>query len=349
MIQVLILLLLQQAEKVSAAWSVTFENPDICALRGSSVEFRCLYSYPDEESVRQTAWDKGKIQNGILERVRLSDLPSYNGRFEYQGDHAHNCSLVLRDLQEDDTGYYFFWFDTDKFGRRSKKSVYLSVTGLEASVRSNRVRLGDSVTLDCRTECQNTKIIWFKDGRPVAEPTFQAQITDTGNYSCAFEGIESSQSSPVALDVWYPPLNVSVEVNCSDPLLVGSSVTLTCRGSARPAAITYTWWYSSDVSNSSTELPVGSGQVLSISSVELTHTGTYVCQAENRVGQSRSAQLLLTVEEMVHPLIVLGIGIKVIILLVLPPILIWVWKCRSRSDAKNEENTSNDYENVIFG
>lgn len=94
-----------------------------------------------------------------------------------------------------------------------------------------------------------------------------------------------------------PPLNVSVEVNRSDPLLVGSSVTLTCRGSASPAAITYTWWYSSDVSNSSTELQVGSGQVLSISSVELAHTGTYICQAQNRAGQSRSAELLLAVEE----------------------------------------------------
>lgn len=114
---------------MSAAWSVTFENPDICALRGSSVEFRCSYSYPDEESVRGTAWDRGMNQNGVWERVRLSGLPSYNGRFEYQGDHAHNCSLVLRDLQENDTGYYYFWFDTDKFGRRSKTSVFLSVTG----------------------------------------------------------------------------------------------------------------------------------------------------------------------------------------------------------------------------
>ncbi|XP_032415527.1 sialoadhesin-like isoform X1 [Xiphophorus hellerii] len=349
MIQVLILLLLQQAEKVSAAWSVTFENPDICALRGSSVEFRCSYSYPDEESVRGTAWDRGMNQNGVWERVRLSGLPSYNGRFEYQGDHAHNCSLVLRDLQENDTGYYYFWFDTDKFGRRSKTSVFLSVTVLKATVHPDRVRLGDSVTLDCQTECRNGKIIWFRDGRPLAEPTFQAQTTDTGNYSCAFEGLKSSQSDPVALDVWYPPLNVSVEVNRSDPLLVGSSVTLTCRGSASPAAITYTWWYSSDVSNSSTELQVGSGQVLSISSVELAHTGTYICQAQNRAGQSRSAELLLAVEETVHPLIVLGIGIKVIILLVLPPILIWVWKCRSRPHAKNEENTSNDYENGIFG
>ncbi|KAM4735279.1 B-cell receptor CD22-like [Anableps anableps] len=287
----------KEAEKVSATWSVTFENKDYCALKGSSVEFRCSYSYPDHESIRETAWHKGMLQNGSWKSVTLSVLPSYKGRFEYQGDHIHNCSLVLCDLQENDTGHYYFWFDTDKFGRRSKQSVYLSVTGLKASIRPSIVRPGHTVTLECQTECQTPRIIWFRDGRTVTEPSFQAQAEDTGNYSCAIEGLNSLQSDPVALDVWYSPLNVSVEVNCSSPLLVGSSVTLTCRSSANPAADTYTWWYSSNVFNSSTELQVGLGQVLNISSAELTHTGTYICQAKNRAGQSRSAEVLLTVEE----------------------------------------------------
>ncbi|MEQ2274397.1 hypothetical protein XENORESO_020279 [Xenotaenia resolanae] len=117
------------AEKVCAVWSVTFENQDYCAVKGSSVEFKCSYNYPDDESVRETAWYKGMLQDGIWERVKLSVLPTYKNRFAYRGDHVHNCSLVLQDLQEDDTGYYYFWFDTNRFGRNSKRSVYLSVTG----------------------------------------------------------------------------------------------------------------------------------------------------------------------------------------------------------------------------
>ncbi|KAM4568723.1 B-cell receptor CD22 isoform 2-T2 [Fundulus diaphanus] len=347
MIKVLIFLLLQQ-EKVRATWSVTFENPDHCAFKGSSVEFKCSYSYPEDESVRETAWFKGMLQDETWKRVRLSVLPSYTNRSDYQGDHINNCSLVLHNLQEDDTGHYFFWFDTNKYGRRSKQSVHLSVTELKASIRPIRVRAGDRVTLECTTTCQNHRTIWFRDGRRVTEPEFQAQTEYAGNYSCTIEGLNSLQSDPVALDVLYSPLNVTIEVNRSGPLLVGSSVTLTCRSAANPAADTYTWWYRRDVSNSSLQLQEGSGQVLSFSSVQLTHTGTYICQAGNPVGQSRSAEVLLTVEDTVHPFIVLGIGIKVIFLLVLTPVIIWTWKRRSHSDA-NKENNSNDYENVIVG
>ncbi|XP_047217608.1 B-cell receptor CD22 isoform X2 [Girardinichthys multiradiatus] len=332
---VLICLLLQQ-EKVSAVWSVTFENQDNCALKGSSVEFKCSYNYPDDESVRETAWYKGMLQDGIWERVKLSVLPTYKNRFAYRGDHIHNCSLVLQDLQEDDTGYYYFWFDTNRFGRNSKRSVHLSVTELKASIRPRRVSAGDNVTLECGTACQSSRIIWFRDGHIVTEPEFRAKIHDAGNYSCAIEELKSVQSDPVALDVWYSPLNVSVEVNRSSLLLAGSSVTLTCRSAANPAAETYTWWYSSYFSNSTSELQVGSGQVLNIASLELAHSGTYICQAENRVGQSRSAEVLLTVEETVHPFIVLAVGIIVIILLVLPVVVIWARKHLRHSDADKE-------------
>lgn len=108
---------------------MTFENPDPCALKGSSVEFRCSYNYTDGETVRKTAWYKGELKNGIWVRVALSDLPSYQNRSEYLGDLQHNCSLAIHDLQDNDTGHYYFSFDTDMYGRRSKRSVYLSVTG----------------------------------------------------------------------------------------------------------------------------------------------------------------------------------------------------------------------------
>lgn len=68
----------------------------------------------------------------------------------------------------------------------------------------DNVTAGDNVTLECTTpmpSCQQHSVVWFKDGKPLTKPLFQAQREDSGNYACAFEGQESSQSDPVALDV----------------------------------------------------------------------------------------------------------------------------------------------------
>lgn len=106
-----------------------FEKPDPCALKGSSVEFRCSYNYSESETVSDVAWYKGGEKSGHWIRVKLADLPSVHNRSVYLGDMQHNCSLAIHDLQENDTGHYYFHFDTDAYGRRSKTSVYLSVTG----------------------------------------------------------------------------------------------------------------------------------------------------------------------------------------------------------------------------
>lgn len=118
------------AGTVSAARSVTFENPDLCAIKGSSVTFRCVYNYTAGETVRTTGWYKGRLENGVWKRVELSvDLLSYRHRYEYLGDQQHNCSLKVHDLQVNDTGYYYFHFGTDTIGMRSKTSVHLTVSG----------------------------------------------------------------------------------------------------------------------------------------------------------------------------------------------------------------------------
>lgn len=117
------------AGAVNAARWVMFEKPDPCALKGSSVEFRCSYNYSESEFVRDVAWYKGGEKSGRWIRVKLADLPSVHNRSVYLGDMQHKCSLAIHDLQENDTGHYYFHFDTDAYGRRSKTSVYLSVTG----------------------------------------------------------------------------------------------------------------------------------------------------------------------------------------------------------------------------
>ncbi len=90
------------------------------------------------------------------------------------------------------------------------------------------------------------------------------------------------------------PMNISVLMN---PLHVvrGSSVNLTCSSAANPAADKYTWYKRTDARSSM--LQVGSGQVLSFPSVNASHTGLYLCQAGNPMGENRSAEVLLTVKE----------------------------------------------------
>lgn len=92
-----------------------------------------------------------------------------------------------------------------------------------------------------------------------------------------------------------PPLNVSVEVSHPGRLTVDSSVTLTCTSAANPAANDYTWYKRTE--SPSSVVQVGSGQVLSLPSVEASHTGLYLCQARNRLGGNNSTEVLLTLDE----------------------------------------------------
>ncbi|XP_037309869.2 B-cell receptor CD22 [Pungitius pungitius] len=339
----MLMLLILKPGTVSAGWSVTFEETDPCALKGSTVQLRCSFNYTDEETVTKTAWYKGELKDGAWRRVALSELPSYQNRSEYLGNQQHDCGLAIHDLQVNDSGHYYFRFDTEKYGRRSKGSVCLTVTEPRASVSPDRVRAGDHVTLECQTSCQLPATVWFKDGLPVARSEFQAQAGDAGNYFCAAKGQEFVLSEPVALKVDYPPLNVSVEMSYSYHLTMGRGVNVSCSCAANPPADNYTWYRSSASGFS----PVGSGQVLSLSSLEATHAGLYFCQASNRLGENKSTEVLLSVEgtDVIHLILLVGIGVKAFIGLLLPLVIIWAWKLGCDHDVDKERSTS-DYENI---
>ncbi|KAK2844242.1 hypothetical protein Q5P01_010901 [Channa striata] len=339
----LVLLILKQGTLVTG-FSVTFENPNPCAIKGTSVVFRCTYNYTDGETATKTTWYKGAMKDGIWTRVRLSEFPSYDNRSEYLGDLQYNCSLALHELEANDTGYYYFRLDTDKYGWRSKKSVHLSVTELSATVHPEQTRAGDNVTLSCTTQCQLPSIVWFKEGRPVDKPEFQAQPADSGNYFCALKGQESLRSDAVALDVQYPPLNVSIEVSYPGSLPVGSSVNLTCSSAANPAADNYTWYRRA--SNPSSWVLVGSGEVLSLQSVEASHSGPYLCQVRNSVGEDKATEVLLIVDrtDINRVILLVGIAVKVIIVVLLPLVIVWAWRNRRKSSAnKKEHGHDNEY------
>ncbi|TWW53197.1 hypothetical protein D4764_0157080 [Takifugu flavidus] len=120
------------------------------------------------------------------------------------------------------------------------------------------------------------------------------QPDHSGRYHCqawnsiSSRGVDHFNSSAVLLQVYYVPENISITINPAH-VVWGSSVTLTCSSDANPPADTYIWYRNTN-SSSSNGLQVGSGQVLSISSMEVLHSGLYLCQARNQVGGKNSTE-----------------------------------------------------------
>ncbi|XP_029306758.1 B-cell receptor CD22-like isoform X2 [Cottoperca gobio] len=319
----------------SGNWRVT--SGDQCALKGSSVVIKCEYDYPLDHMVTAVGWSKTLYVSGKRRRFLLSRLPSPPEHFVYVGDRWSDCSLQINDVQHIDKGAYFFTFETTLNTWTSKASARLSVRELTTVVEPSTVTEGDNVRLTCVSGCPTPiNIVWFRDGQRVSNSVFQAGREDAGSYYCAALGQETVRSASVALNVQYLPENISISM---DPphVVEGSSVNLTCSSAANPAAHSYTWYSQGIASSVSSMLQVGSGQVLSLPSVDASHTGLYLCQAANQLGENNSTEVLLVIKRKnpdgLSLLILAGIGLSVLVTLVLTLLLFWL-KQRTRAENK---------------
>ncbi|MEQ2164933.1 hypothetical protein GOODEAATRI_011844 [Goodea atripinnis] len=176
------------------------------------------------------------------------------------------------------------------------------VTELTAVVQPYTAREGDTVMLTCRSGCpEPTDIVWFKERQRVWSSVFQARREDAGSYYCAILGQETVRSASVALSVHYYPMNVSVSVN-PEHIVEGGRVNLTCSSEANPAADSYTWYKKTETIGSNTLIHMGSGQVLSLPSMESSHGGLYVCNVRNSLGEGNSTEVVLAMEASQHGL-----------------------------------------------
>lgn len=74
-------------------------------------------------------------------------------------------------------------------------------------------------------------------------------------------------------------------------------MNLSCSSAANPPAENYTWYRMMTEPSGSGGLQVGSGQVLSIPSMEESLSGLYFCQARNQLGEKNSTEVLLAMVE----------------------------------------------------
>ncbi|XP_034062783.1 B-cell receptor CD22-like isoform X2 [Gymnodraco acuticeps] len=261
-------------------WGVTYSSTEICAVKGSTVEIRCSYTYPSrwkrgENTVQKTFWLTQKEGAQLVDPKTDSE---YAGRVENLCEN-NNCTLRIRNLTESDSAEFRFRFKTSKdifWGI----PVTLSVTDLQVNVS----RSGLSTHLQCLSSCPpgHTSYIWFKNGQEVKEETssyadFRYDPADSS--SCALKGYEDFPSPSV-----YAPKLPSVSESPSAEIEEGSSVTLTCSSDANPAA-NYTWYKTEQNADLSS---VNEGPRLVLSSIQSSDSGQYYCRADNLLGSTIS-------------------------------------------------------------
>ncbi|XP_053531925.1 B-cell receptor CD22-like [Ictalurus punctatus] len=314
-------------------WSVTYSEPNLCALKGSTVFMNIMYTHPTHLTVENRFWLIDPVHGKELTDLRNES--GYSDRVEYLGDEQKH-SLRLSNVKKTDEHKYYFRIITNEERERyqghsgvtrlddlnentstyrhdNKKvtderkihtayghellSSFLSWNSLDppknvsVSISSSgEIVEGSSVTLTCSSDANPPveNYTWFKGTTSVGKGNTynisKISSEDSGEYKCKCSNeVRHQDSISVALNVLYPPKNVSVSISSSGEIVEGSSVTLTCSSDANPPVENYTWFKEKESS------PVGSGQ-----SYGALQSGQYYCEAQNKHGSERSAAVSIT-------------------------------------------------------
>ncbi|XP_064815423.1 B-cell receptor CD22-like isoform X2 [Oncorhynchus masou masou] len=300
-------------------WSVTYTHQSICALKGSSVDISCSYTYPSYHEIKQAFWF---TKWSGMEAEDLSSVPGYEGHIEYLGDKESDCTLRITDLRLSDSAGFRFRFITSGGSEFNGSPVSLTVTDVVLEMDPTSVSEGERVTLRCRTKCTLDPITaysWYKNGQSLPNSNtsspvyilFSVSSEDTGRYSCSVEGHEDLPSDEETLTVTYGPRNTSVSVSPSGEIVEGSSVTLTCSSDANPPVDKYTW-YKKNVTS-----PKASGQSYSITNIISEDRGEYYCEAQNGRGSNNSTALMIIVAGKQTSVVTAAVGIIVVVLVLI--------------------------------
>ncbi|XP_032399532.1 uncharacterized protein LOC116706697 [Etheostoma spectabile] len=183
-------------------WGVTYSSTPICALKGSTVEIRCSYTYPSTtgDVVKERFWFT-KESNDVY--VDLTTDPEYSGRVQYDCK-PNYCTLRISDLRESDSAVYKFRFTTNQDGGRYTGSpgVTLSVTGLQVQVIGF---YSNWAMLKCQSSCHlpdQPSYVWYNNGQNIQGQTsdsYLPYINSADSYSCAVRGHENSSSPSVSM------------------------------------------------------------------------------------------------------------------------------------------------------
>ncbi|KAK7150028.1 hypothetical protein R3I94_009368 [Phoxinus phoxinus] len=265
---------------------------------GSSVNLRCSTKIFCSSRPASLTWSSSPehLLNESVTQQQRQEQTELISDLIFTVTHRHHLAnftcTVTHHLQE---------LQTTKHKSRTLRVQY-APKNTSAHVNASGVVLeGRSVTLSCSSDA-NPPVLnytWYRDTeeplKPVPSgPNLTISNTDpthSGRYVCTAQNEHGAQNASVMLDVQYAPKNTSAHVNASGVVLEGRSVTLSCSSDANPPVLNYTWYRDTEEPLK----PVQSGPTLTISNTDPTHSGRYVCTAQNEHG-AQNASVMLDVQ-----------------------------------------------------
>eukprot|EP00118_Oscarella_pearsei_P016938 m.165733 g.165733 ORF g.165733 m.165733 type:complete len:5158 (+) comp38902_c0_seq1:154-15627(+) len=214
-------------------------------------------------------------KNGI--RIGLSGNVLHFDQVEFRDDGYYRCVAENR-------------IGADSSSARLYVIVPARIIFISHSVTLVR---GQSGLLECLASgIPQPDIMWMRDGKRILGVTSKyavyangtlkirnSQLDDVGLYVCTAVNQGGNESKVASVDVQYAPF--VVDISSSLLARVSTSVTLTCMGDGNPAP-DLKWFKGEGL------LPIGNEPNLTISSLQLSDAGEYLCTVTNILGEDRA-------------------------------------------------------------
>ncbi|XP_030894149.1 sialoadhesin [Leptonychotes weddellii] len=314
-----------------SSWSVSSPQ-DVKGVEGSCLIIPCVFSFPADVEVTHgiTAiwyydYSGKRLVVSHTENPELVDA-HFRGRAQFLGHREHKmCSLLLKELQPEDSGSYNFRFEISEGNRWSDvKGTLVTVTetpktptiapladlreGMEASFNCSTPYACPEEHISLQWQGQDLKrsvTSSFQDLRPTGISHLgilhmALSWQDHGRtLHCELSVAKQKTQSEILLQVQYAPRGVEILFSPSGRnILPGDLVVLTCQVNSSYPEVSSVHWV-----KDGTQLQV-QGRMLRLSQATWGDAGVYTCRAENGVGSSVSPPISLhifTAEVQVSP------------------------------------------------
>ncbi|KAM4841654.1 LOW QUALITY PROTEIN: sialoadhesin [Thomomys bottae] len=304
------------------SWGVSSPR-QLPGVKGSCLLIPCIFTFPSDVEVPEgitAIWyfDYTEKRQVVSHSANPGLVEArFRGRARLLGNPKNKvCNLLLTDLQPEDSGTYSFRFEISETNRwLDTKGTLVTVTeepSMPTIASPVELHEGMHVIFNCSTPyvCphEHNSLLWqgqdpsrsATSNHQELEPTGVSQVEtlymalswqDHGrSLSCKLTLANRMSQSEVHLRVQYAPKGVELLLSPSGRnILPGDLVTFTCQVNSSYPAVSVVQWFKDG------ELLKADGRVLQLPQAAWSDSGTYTCQAGNRVGSLISSPVSLHV------------------------------------------------------